>query len=587
MKDKKSSDKATDLSSSKTKGLLRFFDKSHRINSNGDIQKDDNDNGPQKPNSKILDQFGFILNIDDSGALRDENSVSMPGGANTPSALISQTKKLTRRERAQMLKIITRRERKWHDMFANWDTFSSAKQKTTLRSRVRKGIPNSVRGEAWLRLARVQTLVRSEQVGVYAALVAKSCENTENDKDHDLPAVEVTATDGEIRVSLPDDQATATDNYQRNPDDIMKDTIERDLYRTFPRHSMFYDEGNSDDESSDDDDSSFDKVSLSGSLVESFENGEQSADNCGASLHSNEASKSKEEEYFQECKENDLELGIRNKLSDDKAKFWTGSVKMMERARSGCSPIPFSLDANEEESMEMIAANEKPPRPQVPSNGVSTKRKEKPQIDFLVAEGGQAKLRRVLRAYGTYDPEVGYCQGMNFIAAMFITFVSEEEAFWLLVQVMNARPCRMRGLFLDGMSEAHQVLYVAERLIEKFLPRLHRHFQREHIHITMFATQWLLTMYTSSFPFDVVTRVWDSFLLEGWKVSYRVMLAVLEKEQSRLLKMNFEAVLNYLKEVPYRVDVDDLFETAFKINLKSQQINKFAREWEKNQKLSE
>lgn len=94
MKDKKSSDKATDLSSSKTKGLLRFFDKSHRINSNGDIQKDDNDNGPQKPNSKILDQFGFILNIDDSGALRDENSVSMPGGANTPSALISQTKKI-------------------------------------------------------------------------------------------------------------------------------------------------------------------------------------------------------------------------------------------------------------------------------------------------------------------------------------------------------------------------------------------------------------------------------------------------------------------------------------------------------------
>jgi hypothetical protein len=47
--------------------------------------------------------------------------------------------------------------------------------------------------------------------------------------------------------------------------------------------------------------------------------------------------------------------------------------------------------------------------------------------------GGQAALRRVLRAYSYYDPEVGYCQGMNFIAGMFLTVMSEEDAFWLLV----------------------------------------------------------------------------------------------------------------------------------------------------------
>lgn len=46
---------------------------------------------------------------------------------------------------------------------------------------------------------------------------------------------------------------------------------------------------------------------------------------------------------------------------------------------------------------------------------------------------GQAALRRVLRAYSYYDREIGYCQGMNFIAGMFLTLMSEEEAFWLLV----------------------------------------------------------------------------------------------------------------------------------------------------------
>lgn len=49
------------------------------------------------------------------------------------------------------------------------------------------------------------------------------------------------------------------------------------------------------------------------------------------------------------------------------------------------------------------------------------------------AKGGQAALRRVLRAYSVNDRDVGYCQGMNFIAGMFLTIVSEEEAFWLLI----------------------------------------------------------------------------------------------------------------------------------------------------------
>ena len=58
------------------------------------------------------------------------------------------------------------------------------------------------------------------------------------------------------------------------------------------------------------------------------------------------------------------------------------------------------------------------------------------------------RLYNVLKAYSAYDPETGYCQGMNFITAMILQVVSDEEdAFWCLVFVMFVRD--WRSIFSD------------------------------------------------------------------------------------------------------------------------------------------
>ena len=44
----------------------------------------------------------------------------------------------------------------------------------------------------------------------------------------------------------------------------------------------------------------------------------------------------------------------------------------------------------------------------------------------------------MLKAYANYDNEVGYVQGMNYIAAMFLFYISDEESvFWCLYQLMT------------------------------------------------------------------------------------------------------------------------------------------------------
>ena len=144
----------------------------------------------------------------------------------------------------------------------------------------------------------------------------------------------------------------------------------------------------------------------------------------------------------------------------------------------------------------------------------------------------------------------------------------------------------MRGLFGEGMAETHMVLHVAERLTHHYLPRLAKHFDRENIHVTMYATQWLLTQYTSSYRFDLVTRVWDCFLGEGWKIIYRVMLALLSKHQSQLLKMSFEEILVFFRELPEHVEGNAIIEAALKIKLRTKHMEKYEKEWRAQQAQS-
>lgn len=50
------------------------------------------------------------------------------------------------------------------------------------------------------------------------------------------------------------------------------------------------------------------------------------------------------------------------------------------------------------------------------------------------SEAGNNKLFNVLKAYANYDTEVSYVQGINYIVALMLFYVEDEEqVFWCLV----------------------------------------------------------------------------------------------------------------------------------------------------------
>ncbi|KAJ3337566.1 hypothetical protein HDU93_000857 [Gonapodya sp. JEL0774] len=138
-------------------------------------------------------------------------------------------------------------------------------------------------------------------------------------------------------------------------------------------------------------------------------------------------------------------------------------------------------------------------------------------------------LSSVLHAYSLYDHEVGYCQGMSFVAGFLLwQGASEMEAFSCLVRFMEGWPpiasslslragrgstTPLRTLYTPGMPGLHLFLDLVDYFAAILAPKMRDHLDNVGIAPASYAAQWALTLFASSFPRGFVERVWDLLVL--------------------------------------------------------------------------
>lgn len=175
---------------------------------------------------------------------------------------------------------------------------------------------------------------------------------------------------------------------------------------------------------------------------------------------------------------------------------------------------------------------------------------------YTAAAGLQDGLFNVCRAYALFDDAVGYPQGMNFIIMPMLFIMPEEEAFCLLVRLMNKY--QLRELFVHDMPGLHLHLYQFERLLEDLEPTLYCHLNRRGVTPKLYATPWFLTLFAYRFPLQLVMRVFDLVLCEGLEGAIlKFGMALVQRNAQMLLAMDdMQALTNYLKEKLFDVYID-------------------------------
>lgn len=172
---------------------------------------------------------------------------------------------------------------------------------------------------------------------------------------------------------------------------------------------------------------------------------------------------------------------------------------------------------------------------------------------FRTTEGvTHENLRKILFTYAVVNPELDYCQGMNFIAGFLYLFLGDEAlAFAVMRQVINL--FELSTLFNTALPMLKMNFYRLDRLIALLLPDLHGHLKDEAVNSSYFSSSYFITLFTQTMqhqPNDEhmwrVLRIWDYFIIYGWKAIYKTIILILEENEDLLLGLSFEKMLSQL-----------------------------------------
>ncbi|KAH9606145.1 hypothetical protein KSS87_006881 [Heliosperma pusillum] len=161
-----------------------------------------------------------------------------------------------------------------------------------------------------------------------------------------------------------------------------------------------------------------------------------------------------------------------------------------------------------------------------------------PGHTWLDTTEGHGALRRVLVGYSFRDSYVGYCQGLNYVAALLLLVMkTEEEAFWMLAVLLE--DVLVHDCYTNNLSGCHVEQRVFKDLLVKKCPGIASHLEALEFDVSLVATEWFLCLFSKSLPSEM-------------------------KEDELLLAHQVGDVINILQKTTHHLfDPDELLTVAF------------------------
>ena len=165
---------------------------------------------------------------------------------------------------------------------------------------------------------------------------------------------------------------------------------------------------------------------------------------------------------------------------------------------------------------------------------------------FGKGSSGRRSLYNILTAFASAHPEIGYCQGMNYLVGilLLVSDGNESEVYGVLEQLLGE--LGFSGLFDFGFP-------CVKELCSKFHSGLNKYCRKVSVHLNeigmddnLWLVKWFMTMFAYSLPFSKVVRIWDAVFAKGMHYMVNISLGLVTLIKKSILEKDFFQVAEFL-----------------------------------------
>ena len=180
-------------------------------------------------------------------------------------------------------------------------------------------------------------------------------------------------------------------------------------------------------------------------------------------------------------------------------------------------------------------------------------------FDKSTGVGKLPELERILHTFAIHNPNIGYCQSMNFVVGFLLLHMNEEDAFWMLLTIIET--ILPHDYFTNNIAGAYADQHVFLHIIEKYLPRIYKAMIKSGLdeQMPLIGIKWFMCLFVDTLPPYIVQRVWDLLLNEGSIILFKVGAAILKYFEKEILQSNTLQMFHSVSSLGNRIIEPDRF----------------------------
>ncbi|OIW03760.1 hypothetical protein TanjilG_30036, partial [Lupinus angustifolius] len=199
-----------------------------------------------------------------------------------------------------------------------------------------------------------------------------------------------------------------------------------------------------------------------------------------------------------------------------------------------------------------------------------------PDVSFFQQQQVQKSLERILYTWAIRHPASGYVQGINDLVTPFlVVFLSEhlegDIDSWSMSELTSEKISNVEAdcywclsKLLDGMQDHYTFAQPGiQRLVFKLKELVRRidatpepvstHMEQQGLEFLQFAFRWFNCLLIREIPFNLVQRLWDTYLAEGDALPdflVYIFASFLLTWSDEILKLDFQELVMFLQHLP-------------------------------------